>query len=222
MYQKIRIAVVSLMAMMITVLSSVGTLSYFTDTDAATNEFTIGNAATELAIYGDTNKTTFDASDYSPLEDRTEIPFYLQATNNGNIPVYQRFRVVVPIDLADIVTLKLSEKDCTTMTGSTNVCSSEDYTVTYASSVEVNGTPKYAEYYIVSKAVIPVGGKTSEWPATGIYIEGISEANGSLFTCANSNKNNCVMGIDVYSDVIQTTGFANAAKAFEDFAEKYE
>ena len=117
MHRKIRITIVSLMVMIACMISSVGTLSYFTDTDGATNSFTVGNASTVLSMYDDVSgdeKREFDASRYSPLTDgMDDIPFYLQATNSGNIPVYQRFRVVIPIGLEDVVTLKLpTDESC--------------------------------------------------------------------------------------------------------------
>lgn len=224
MYHKIRITVVSLVAITICLLSSTGTLSYFTDTDAQTNSFTVGNASSALVIYDDITSGTeniLDTDDYSPLEDPTNVPFYPKATNDGNIPVYQRFRVVIPIALADVVAIQLPEmdNDCTVTTTSENTCSNEYYTVTYKPSVDAEQVV-FAEYYITSNNIIPVGGTTTEWPLTGIRFEGISGVDSSLFTCENSN-NNCALGINVYSDVIQTTGFTDALSAFANLAETY-
>lgn len=221
MYHKIRITVVSLAVMMICMLSTNATLSYFTDNDVKTNDFVVGNASTSLTIYDDItgDKHEFDANTLPPLEDNQDIPFYLQATNEGNIPVYHRFRVVIPKALADVITLELPDMDdsCHITTTSENSCSNTDYTVTFKPSVDNT----YAEYYITNNQVLAVGQSTSEWPTMGIHIDGLSETNKALFTCANNDNNNCVLGINAYSDVVQTTGFMNATAAFESLAETY-
>ena len=225
MYHRIRIATVSLVAIAICLLSSTGTLSYFTDTDAQTNSFTVGNASSALAVYDDVTTETkrlFDASRYT-LVDGREMPFYPEATNDGNIPVYQRFRVVIPKALAKFVTLELPtmNDNCTVTTTSINTCKNNDYTVTYNPSVDVNSEPTYAEYYIVSNNPLGVGNTTANWPTTKILINGISEADKALFTCADNTNNNCTLGISIYSDVIQTTGFTDALSAFANLAETY-
>ena len=206
MYQKIRITVVSLVVMSVCILSSVMTLSYFTDTDTSSNEFTVGNASTSLAIYDDISgetKRVFDAANYSPLVDR-DIPFYLQATNDGNIPVYQRFRVVIPTALASVVTLSLP----------TNT----NYTVTSAQSAN----NAYFVYYITNSNQLAVGATTNDWPTESkLVISGLNDTNKSLFACSDSSNNNCVFGINIYSDAVQTTGFADEAAAFADFTETY-
>jgi hypothetical protein len=165
----------------------------------------------------------FNTADYPPLVGDVDIPFFLSAKNNGNIPVYQRFRIAIPIALADLVTINLPamNKDCIVTTTSENTCSNENYTVTYKPSVEVENVPMYAEYYIVSNDILAVDDLTTKWPTTGIHITGISDANKSLFTCADSSDNNCTLGINVYSDAIQKTGFTDADSAFVNFRETY-
>lgn len=228
MHRKIRITIVSLMVMIACMISSVGTLSYFTDTDGATNSFTVGNASTVLSMYDDVSgdeKREFDASRYSPLTDgMDDIPFYLQATNSGNIPVYQRFRVVIPIGLEDVVTLKLpTDESCNIKTVDGHKCSNDDYNITYKPYNDEANKP--AEYDIVSMnalSVTGVGSVTREWPTVGIKINGISDANKDLFECVEGNDNNCTFGIKVYSNAIQTTGFTDAVTAFENFTETNE
>ena len=222
MYNKIRITVASLLVMTLCALSSTATLSYFTDTDAATNEFTIGNASTTLSIYEDANGTLFNTSHHSPVVE--DIPFYLSAENTGNIPVYQRFRVVIPIELASVVTPDLLGSACNNIVTDKS-CSNDDYTVTYDDSVEV-GTATYAEYYITSKAALDVNAKTKNWPMTKLKISTqvgeLSDIQKSLLTCENGDSNNCKLGIKAYSDAIQTAGFADAVSAFANFTEKYD
>lgn len=225
MYHKIRITVVSLMVMMAIVLSSAGTLSFFTDTDSQTNDFTVGNVSTVLSIYSDASGSSeldVNADEYK-LTNNSPKPFYLQATNNGNIPVYQRFRVVIPITLASVVTLDLPtmNNNCVVETASNHTCENANYTVTYNPSVSVENTPTYAEYYIISKDALAVNATTSGWPTEAIKIGDISGVDNSLFTCADNSGNNCVLGISAYSDAIQTTGFADAISAFANMAETY-
>lgn len=202
MYRKIRIAVVSLVLTTACVLSSSATLSYFTDVDSETNTFTVGSISTMLAIYGDNDGTIPFAEPDEPIVNGT-IPFYLQAENDGNVKVYQRFRVVIPSALADVVTLDLP---CTVVN---NTCSTTNYIVTY--NPAVNETD--AEYTITSKAVVAVGGVTNRWPVRGIVIDGITDVDQSLFTCENGS-NDCVLGITTYSDAIQAAGFSDAVSAF--------
>ena len=224
MYYKIRITVVSLVLITICVLSSAGTLSFFTDSDSTQNDFTIGNASTELVLYKDTNGTLFDTT--NPLTDgMQDIPYYLQATNDGNIPVYQRFRVVIPIELANVLTLKMN--NCTLVVDNTDTdvsrCENANYSIVYNMSVDVENTPTYAEYYIVSKSELGVGAKTSEWPTAAIAVGNISDVENfdQIATCENNDANKCSFGVRAYSDVIQTTGFTSAIQAFENLTETY-
>lgn len=226
MYYKIRITVVSLVLMTVCVLSSAGTLSYFTDSDSKQNDFTIGNASTELVVYKDVYGTPFDTTGLNPLTDgMKDVSYYLQATNNGNIPLYQRFRVVVPIELADVLTLKMD--NCSLVVDETDTdisrCNNANYSVIYDKSVDVNNEPTYAEYYILSNNVLEVGAKTSEWPTSAIAVGNISSVEDfdSIATCESNDANKCSFGVKAYSDVIQTTGFTNAIQAFENLAETY-
>lgn len=214
MYHRIRIAAVSLVAMTFCMLSSSGTLSYFTDTDSVINNFVVGNASTVLAIYDDVNggEEHLYVHNDTTIVDQYDAEFYPEATNDGNIPVYQRFRVVIPIVLADVVTLNLPamNDDCIITTTSKNTCSNEDYTVKYNPSV--NNTD--AVYYIVSNKPIKVGETTKKWPMTGVHFGDISKIDKSVFACEDDSGNSCVLGISIYSDAVQTAGFANAASAF--------
>lgn len=226
MYYKIRITVVSLVLITICVLSSAGTLSFFTDSDSTQNDFTIGNASTELVLYKDANGTLFDTTYLDPLTDgMQDIAYYLQATNNGNIPVYQRFRVVIPIELANVLTLKMD--NCTLVVDNTDTdvsrCENTNYSIVYNKSVDVENTPTYAEYYIVSKSELGVGAKTSEWPTVAIAVGNISDVEDfdQIATCEDNDVNKCSFGVRAYSDVIQTTGFTSAIQAFENLTEKY-
>ena len=241
MYHRIRITVVSLVVIAITMLSSVATLSYFTDTDSKTNDFAVGNAKTTLVIYDEVsdanNRHEIVESDYTVVDNHVikcasctanereqlnSLPFYLQATNGGNIPVYQRFRVVVPIALANVVSLDLPNtyNGCNVKTVENNTCSNADYTITYKSSVSVEDAPTYAEYYIVSNDELEVDGKTKEWPINGIKFGDISSLDKSLLTCDN-NDSSCVVGVKAYSDAIQTAGFQTAVEAFAGAGETY-
>ena len=94
------------------------------------------------------------------------------------------------------------------------------YSTDVDDNVMVGGVPKYVVYYFVSNKALGVGEKTSEWPFESIAISGLTSANLSLFTCEGNNNNNCVLGIDVYSDVIQTNG-TDATNPFKDFVEIY-
>ena len=200
MLQKIRIAVASLAIMMLCLISSSSTLSYFTDTDSKENIFLVGNASTALTIYDELSPNReLNASNYT-LTNNLEIPLYLTATNDGNIPVYQRFRIVMPKDLGGIVTFTLSD------------------TTNYTVSHSTNDT--YSEYYIVSNNILGVGNSTVEMTAgTKLKIGDISGLS-NLFVC-NGDANNCTLGIRFYSDAIQTTGFNNADEAFSNFNETY-
>lgn len=203
MYHKFRITVAAIVVMVLCMLSSTMTLSYFTDSKVSTNEFTVGNASTALAVYGKNNQA-FDATNYSPLVDM-DIPFYLQATNDGNIPVYQRFRVVIPTALANVITLSLP--------------TDANYTVTTATSAN-NGA--YFVYYITSTNPLDVNATTAAWPTEAkISINDIDDVDITEFTCSDQSSNDCKLWINVYSDAVQTTGFTDAAAAFAGFTETY-
>lgn len=210
MYHRIRIAVVSLIVIAICALNSSVTISYFTDTEVVTNEFLVGNIATTLAVYSDSDGTTpFVASGYT-LVDNMDIPYYAQMSNTGNIPVYQRFRVVFPAALDGVVTL--NGLPCTL---ANNTCVGDNYSVTYNPSINGN-----AEYYIVSNTAVAVSSETIKWPFTGIHINDVPDEKESLFVCSGG-PNSCVLGISVYSDAIQTVGFSGAASAFTSLTETY-
>ncbi len=189
MFQKVRITVASIAIIALCLLSSTFTLSYFTDTDGSTNNFKVGHAASALSIFKDSaGETPFVASDYT-LEQGMDIPFYIEAENTGNIPVYQRFRVVIPADLTGLITLETPPTDKYTVTQSANV------------------------YYIVSTGVLTVDETTEHWPTVAIHIGNIP-SDMSPYECSDATDNNCVLGLNVYSDVIQTTGFDSATAAF--------
>lgn len=222
MYHKIRITVVSLAVILVAILGSTETLAYFTDTESQTNTFTVGNISTVLKVYsnvsGDASSwTEFNAGGYTLSSNMDPIPYYLQVTNTGNIPVYQRFRVVIPIGLADALSLELP---CTLDSSST--CSGNGYKVDYISSVVVGGTQTYAEYRITSINPLSVGGTTAAWPTTAIKIGTLPDDWENIATCAGNDANHCTFGIKVYSDVIQTTGFNDATAAFANFTETYD
>ncbi len=223
MYHNFRIVVASLAIMLLCVLSSPITIAYFTDTDSKLNNFVIGNAATTLTIYADISsnpRIIFDPSIYSPLTANQEIPFYPEAENTGNIPVFQRFRIAVPIALKDTFTLSLPNT-CTLETETESTCSTDDYTIVYNPSV-LTESSAYAEYYITSKNPLNIGEKTTDWWETSkILIGNISDIDNSLFQCTDNTANNCILGVNVYSDVIQTTGFENALAAFANLEETY-
>lgn len=188
MYHKIRITVAAIVVMVLCMLSSTMTLSYFTDTASTVNNFKIGNASSTLSIFKDsTGETPFNANEYTLTPNMPDIPFYLQATNNGNIPVYQRFRIVIPANLDITLNLPATDK----------------YIVT-----EQSGT-----YYIVSKEILAVDGTTAHWPTSAIVVGDIP-SDMSPYTCPANSNNDCILGINVYSDVIQTTGFTSATDAF--------
>ena len=189
MYHKFRITVAAIVVMVLCMLSSTMTLSYFTDTDGTTNSFKVGHAASTLSIFkDDAGESPFVADEYT-LEHGMDIPFYLEAKNTGNIPVYQRFRIVIPADLTGLITLE---------TPSTN-----KYTVTQSANV----------YYIVSTGVLAVNETTEHWPTVAIHIGNIP-SDMSPYECSDTTDNNCILGLNVYSDVIQTTGFASVEDAF--------
>ena len=202
--------------------SSTITLSYFTDTDVKTSDFVVGNASTKLTIYGDeSGETELDTSSYI-ITDGDKIPFYLLAKNDGNIPVFQRFRVVIPNDLSGAVTLNLPTENCTIDTSSESTCDNEKYTVIYKPSVEVDDQT-YAEYYIVSNEVLAKDSETAKWPVMGIKFNEVSGIDkSSLFICEGESNNNCKLRISAYSDAIQTSGFTDGAvDAFVNFRETY-
>ena len=218
MYSRVKIAVMSLVVIAACMISSSGTLSYFMDSKGVVNNFTVGNATTTLAVYDDISgdRRLLSAANYAPIEDGGTIPFYPQAQNTGNIPVYQRFRIVIPIALRDVVTLNLTGDSCEVASASS--CDDAKFTVIYNPSVMVNNVETYAEYYIVSNQVLSVGETTAEWPMTGVVFSNLEQGS----SLCPSNSNNCIFGVGIYSDVMQTTGFAaGAVNAFESFTETY-
>lgn len=232
MYHKIRITVASLVIVTVCMLSSAMTLSYFTDSDVKTNSFAIGNVSTALTIYDDVTSEPwreFDEANHGTLLSDTDydIPFFMQATNDGNVTVYQRFRIVIPSTLADFVELALPD-DMGTCDAKTETCSNEHYSIAYDGNVVVEKEGEepttYAEYYIVSKDALVQNGATNSngWPIVGIKINIPAEGDyGALFTCTDGSRNNCALGINVYSDAIQAAGFANAEAAFVGTGETY-
>ncbi|MBR0488532.1 hypothetical protein IJJ39_02575 [Candidatus Saccharibacteria bacterium] len=219
MYHKVRAIVASLVIITICILSSSGTLSYFTDTDSMTSNFIVGNASTSLAVYDDVTGDEYhllDVSNYEPLVENTEVPFILESTNDGNIPVYHRFRVVIPSALASVTTIVFSDMDACVVEDSTtdHTCSNDNYVVSYTPPTDTSD----AEYSIVSKHAISVGESVSKWgwPTEKIVFGDLAGIDTSVYTCEQDDANNCTFGIGIYSDSIQTTGFADAEAAFAD------
>ncbi len=215
MHKQIKILVASIVAIGMCIIGSSATIAYLTDTEQQVNNFTVGRASTTLTIYDDSG--VLDPSSYSPIEDGTTVTYHLKAENDGNISVYQRFRVVLPIALKDAVTLTLSDMgDCDVRTATNNTCENTNYIATYNPSV--NST--YAEYYIMSKAKLDVSATTVEWPTAQINFVSVSTIDSSLLTCGGGS-NSCVLGVRAYSDAMQTTGFNSVTEAFQNFTETY-
>ncbi|MBQ6396457.1 hypothetical protein IJH89_02630 [Candidatus Saccharibacteria bacterium] len=227
MYQKFRIIVASFSLMLLCFLSSTATLSYFTDTDSKFNSFTIGNASTSLSLYDDLSSDPphlFDAAAHSPLEENVPIPLYLQATNDGNIPVYQRFRIVLPLALADSITFDLpncSLAPSADPSDETLSCETASYSISYNPSVLVDNVPTYAEYYLTGLTPLATAQTTTESPLSSFTIKNIANLDPSVLTCSENNQNNCAFGLNIYSDAIQTAGFEDALSAFLNFPETY-
>ncbi|MBR2725768.1 SipW-dependent-type signal peptide-containing protein [Candidatus Saccharibacteria bacterium] len=224
MYRKIRITAIAMVLAVICIASSSGTLSYFTDTDDAENNFVVGRVASSVSVYKDTNKTAFSEADYggnNPLVPKKEIDYFVEAENTGNIEAYQRFRIVIPITLKDVISLKLYGNLSSCDVKVNDVCENEDYKVTYDDSVEVESVPTYAEYYIESKNILAKDGKTANWPTSALYIEENAENIDLSELACGESSNNCTLGVKVYSDTIQTYGFDNVSSAFVNFTETY-
>lgn len=215
MYKSLKIMVASIVAIGLSIVGSSMTIAYFTDTDEQMNNFVVGNASTELKIYDENGE--LNPSSAEPLVDGDSITFRLKAENNGNINVYHRFRVVLPIAARDAITLTLDGMgDCDVRTVANNTCENANYLATYNPSV--GGA--YAEYYIMSKAILTKNSATVEWPTARLNIVNLSGVDSAATTCAGG-ENNCVLGVQAYSDAIQTTGFDNVVTAFQNFTETY-
>ena len=226
MYSKLRVTLASLSLILLSTLTSTTTVAYFTDSDSTSSTFILGRADTVISAYDDVSSvpyTPFSADTYGPLVQDQEIPLYLSAENNGNIPVYQRFRLVLPITLASALTFNLPGCTLTPLAESPtdSTCTTESYTVIYHPSVNIENLPTYAIYYIYSNQPIAPGAATPEWPTTKIIVGNLDNVNPADFTCANNNLNSCAFGLSYYSDVIQTTGFSDPISAFQNFAETY-
>jgi hypothetical protein len=140
----------------------------------------------------------------------------MKAVNDGNIKVYQRFRLVLPAALADAVTLNLEGMNgCDVRTATSNTCENDNFIANYNPSV--NG---HAEYYIMSKSRLEKNAATTEWPTASLDIANLSSIDRSRLVC-ESGANSCVLGVGAYSDAIQTTGFNNVTEAFQSFTETY-
>lgn len=226
MYSKLRITLASLSLILLSTLTSTATVAYFTDTDTTTSTFVLGHASTALSVYDDVSLATyhpFSADAYEPLTQGQEIPLYLSAENGGNIPVYQRFRLVLPANLASALTLNLPGCSLAPTSGDSTecTCTTEHYTVIYRPSVNVANASTYAIYYIYSNLPIAPGAATPEWPTTQIVVGNLDNIDPTDFTCANNDPNACTFGLSYYSDVIQTTGFSDPISAFQNFTETY-
>ncbi|MBR2709999.1 hypothetical protein IKE72_02890 [Candidatus Saccharibacteria bacterium] len=214
MHGKLKIMLASLAAIAMSIVGSSMTIAYFTDTDGGVNNFVVGHASTALTIYDDGGE--LNPASYEPLEDTQHITFRMKAVNDGNIKVYQRFRLVLPVALADAVTLNLEGMNgCDVRTATSNTCENDNFIANYNPSV--NGR---AEYYIMSKSILEKNAATTEWPTASLDIANLSAVDQSQLVCENG-ANSCVLGVGAYSDAIQTTGFNSVTEAFQNFTETY-
>lgn len=174
------------------------TLAYFTDTDDATNNFTVGNVQIDL-------KEVFD-EEKAELMPGKDINKDVTVANVGNNDAYVWYTYAVPSALKNIVHVEHDEK-----------AAENGWLVDWKveENVEIDGV-KYDVYTVLYNKVLAAGEETPVG-MTNVYLDSKVDFDGTNYTIdgevINYNLANGVK-IPVNAYAIQAEGFETAEAAY--------
>lgn len=216
---KKKILVITLLVMLAAIAAAGATLAYFTDTDAVTNTFTVGNVKIEL-LESKLHRTEDAADDAAILADAENYAQYLAQAgknivpgvyvrkvpyirNTGSNAAYIRLRMLVPANLWPLLSCVYTDEAYTD--GSIAEPVEMD-------RVTIDGV-EYVQYAFVYQQALAAKEMTY-WPA---FWQFKLNETVTAEDIAAQNLQDATFHIVLQADAIQADTFATAAEAFAAF-----
>ena len=233
---KRKLLLVALSLCMVAILAIGGTLAYFTDTDAATNVFTVGNVDIELKenyIPNSTLVPTTGKDENGNVINAVEKDVWVE--NTGSEKAYVRLHIAIPAKLDDgydtfdassnLVHFNApkdsygngkwnwgqTEASNNTVSAGGAMVPNKDWNFYTTNITENDRTIKYNVYVVTYETALEQNGKTAQ-AIYQIYLE-------QTATNADITEAKEVLGdnwqIKIVAQGVQSTGFDDAYAAFE-------
>ncbi len=211
---KKKIIAFGLVVAMLAIAVVSGTLAYFTDSDEATNTFTVGNVKIQLVEqqYGE-NNTLVAFENNKQLMPGVAQDKFVSVKNVGNNDAYVRVNVLIPKDSAEVLVF--------------NADAITSYTASATTEVVVSGKAYMSTTYTFNNVVTPnnstdiIYGKVSLVPAFDWTLDNNGNITGYTYGTNEQVVFNGAETLDtniiVTAEAIQAVGFNNVTEAFEAF-----
>ena len=223
---KQKVLALALAAIFLGVAGSTVTLSYFTDTSEATNNFTVGNVDVTLFRWHDdvpyesydktsANRlnTVYDewlGRSENILQANKKITLKPYITNHSNIDVYVRMKMYIPAELYHGDYVRFDQADGIVSISAEN----QDNTEWLRASTDVAIDEKiYREVTFYRKEPLAPNKKTSIPPISSIWLT--SKVIGEDIDLSGFADENGKLTVKMTADAVQSYGFDTAVKAFQ-------
>ncbi|MCR5572543.1 MAG: SipW-dependent-type signal peptide-containing protein [Candidatus Saccharibacteria bacterium] len=222
---KQKVLTVAFAVIMLGVTGSVTTLSYFTDTSEATNNFTVGNVDVQFFRWYSPIARFYNAEEAPGVNQRYDdwlgaksnmliggksINLYPYISNTGNIDVYVRLRMYIPSELYnnDYVTFDQAE-------GIVSISAeNQDNTEWLRASKDVDIDGKaYREVTYYRKEPLAPKHQSSVAPISSMGLS--KKVIGEDVDLGGFVDENGKLAVKMAADAVQSYGFDTAVKAFQ-------
>lgn len=225
---KKKLTALALVIVMVAMLFTGLTMAYFTDTDEATNTFTVGNVDIQIREEQGKYDDQGNLEGYVPFEQGKEmvpgqlVEKFVYVDNTGKNDAYVRTRILIPMEYADALRMTISA----TWKGwwYFNDGTEDNYNPT---KVEYDGK-EYLQYTFLYQHILKSGEKMYAPLLTKVSLhptfDWLDQAKG-WYTLGNGEDKVAVTVTDTYidptvvilADAIQAEGFDDVYKAFAAF-----
>lgn len=210
---KKKIIAFGLVVAMLAIAVVSGTLAYFTDSDEATNTFTVGNVKIQLVEQQSSDAGLVEFDQNKLLMPGVAQDKFVSVKNVGKNDAYVRVNVLIPKDSAEVLVF--------------NADAITSYTASATTEVVVSGKAYMSTTYTFNNVVTPnnstdiIYGKVSLVPAFDWTLDNNGNITGYtygtdtpvVFDGAETLDTNII----VTAEAIQAVGFNNVTEAFEAF-----
>ncbi len=231
---KKKILALTLCVAMVAIAIVGGTLAYFTDTDAETNVFTVGNIDIDLEEWTDNNEPFVDVDGIMPGETETKI---VDVKNIGNEEAYVCVTIVIPENMIPVWAEEV-EQNWELIKGDENMKASGEYLFYYKKALTTDDPgnvttnlleavtldPNVTELTAADKYEVEVtaGGIQAEsfvdaedgTPAYKVALNALLDENGTgvanTVTASNVDEINTALAADADDAVVQLSNDVTA------------
>ncbi len=210
---KKKIIAFGLVVAMLAIAVVSGTLAYFTDSDEATNTFTVGNVKIQLVEQQSSDAGLVEFDQNKLLMPGVAQDKFVSVKNVGKNDAYVRVNVLIPKDSAEVLVF--------------NANAITSYTASATTEVVVSGKAYMSTTYTFNNVVTPnnstdiIYGKVSLVPAFDWTLDNNGNITGYTYGTNEQVVFNGAETLDtniiVTAEAIQAVGFNNVTEAFEAF-----